>query len=95
MAEMPVRRLRVASKQVDGRQVRISIEDSGPGLPSEVAERLFQPFLSTKADGMGVGLSICHTIVTGHGGRIWAEPSSLGGTAFHFTLDDASGDGDG
>jgi len=95
MAECPVRRLRITSKPADGRQVRIGIEDSGPGLPPEVADRLFQPFLSTKAEGMGVGLSICHTIVTGHGGRIWAEPSSLGGTAFHFTLDDASGDEDG
>jgi two-component system sensor kinase FixL len=95
MADSPVRRLRIASKPVDDHQVQLSIEDSGPGLPAEVAERLFQPFLSTKADGMGVGLSICHTIVTGHGGRIWAEPSSLGGTTFHFTLSDASGDEDG
>lgn len=95
MAESPVRRLRIAAKPVADHQVQLSIEDSGPGLPPEVAERLFQPFLSTKADGMGVGLSICHTIITGHGGRIWAEPSSLGGTAFHLTLGDASGDEDG
>jgi len=95
MAESPVRRLRIAAKPVADHQVQLSIEDSGPGLPPEVAERLFQPFLSTKADGMGVGLSICHTIITGHGGRIWAEPSSLGGTAFHFTLGDASGGEDG
>jgi two-component system sensor kinase FixL len=80
---------------VDADHVRISIEDSGPGLPPDVVDRLFQPFLSTKAEGMGVGLSICHTIVTAHGGRIWTEPSSLGGIAFHFTLIDASGDADG
>jgi two-component system, LuxR family, sensor kinase FixL len=95
MADSPVRRLRISAKPVADHQVQLSIEDSGPGLPPEVAERLFQPFLSTKAEGMGVGLSICHTIITGHGGRIWAEPSSLGGSAFHFTLSDASGDADG
>lgn len=95
MADSPVRRVRISTSRADGDQIRISIEDSGPGLPADVVDRLFQPFLSTKADGMGVGLSICHTIVTAHGGRIWTEPSSLGGIAFHFTLIDASGDADG
>jgi two-component system sensor kinase FixL len=95
MAASPVRRVRISTSRMDGDHVRISIEDSGPGLPADVADRLFQPFLSTKAEGMGVGLSICHTIVTAHGGRIWTEPSSLGGIAFHFTLIDASGDADG
>ena len=95
MAQSAVRRLRITAKPAADDHVELSIEDSGPGLPPEVAERLFQPFLSTKAEGMGVGLSICHTIVTAHGGRIWAEPSTLGGTAFHFTLQDASGGEDG
>lgn len=95
MADSPVRRLKISTSPIDGDHVRLSIEDSGPGLPPDVVDRLFQPFLSTKAEGMGVGLSICHTIVTAHGGRIWTEPSSLGGTAFHFTLIDASGDADG
>lgn len=95
MADSPVRRVRISTSPVDEDHVRISIEDSGPGLPPDVVDRLFQPFLSTKAEGMGVGLSICHTIITGHGGRIWTEPSTLGGTAFHFTLIDASGDADG
>jgi two-component system sensor kinase FixL len=95
MADSPVRRLRISSARAGQDQVRVSIEDSGPGLPPDVVDRLFQPFLSTKAEGMGVGLSICHTIVAGHGGRIWTDRSSLGGTAFHFTLMDASGDADG
>jgi len=95
MAESPVRRVRISTNQADGDHVRISIEDSGPGLPPDVVDRLFQPFLSTKAEGMGVGLSICHTIITGHGGRIWTAPSNLGGAAFHFTLIDASGEADG
>ncbi len=95
MADSPVRRLRISTAPSEAGYVRVSIEDSGPGLPPDVLERLFQPFLSTKAEGMGVGLSICQTIVAGHGGRIWTEPSTLGGTAFHFTLIDASGDADG
>jgi two-component system sensor kinase FixL len=95
MEESRVRRLRVSSQGLDEGEVRVTIEDSGPGLPAEVAEHLFEPFVSTKSKGMGLGLSICHTIIHGHGGRIWAEPSKLGGTAFHFTLTDASGDEDG
>jgi two-component system sensor kinase FixL len=90
MAESPVRRIRITSRGVDGGQVEVMIEDSGPGLPAVVAESLFQPFVSTKSEGMGLGLSICHTIIHGHGGHIWADSSMLGGTAFHFTLIDAS-----
>ena len=95
MAESPVRRLLIRSRRAQPGQVEVVIEDSGPGLAAEVAERLFEPFLSTKSEGMGLGLSICHTIIQGHGGRIWAEPSTLGGTAFHFTLLDASEEHDG
>lgn len=80
-----VRRLRIRSQGQQG-MVLVTIEDSGPGLAPEVAERLFEPFVSTKTEGMGLGLSICHTIVNGHGGRIWTDTSSLGGTAFHITL---------
>jgi two-component system sensor kinase FixL len=95
MADSPVRRLRVTSRLAGHGFVQVSIEDSGPGLAPDVAERLFQPFVSTKADGMGLGLSICHTIIQGQGGRIWTEPSGFGGTAFRFTLIDASEDQDG
>lgn len=95
MAESQVRRLRIASKKAEGGYVEVSIDDSGPGLPDVIAGQLFQPFVSTKAEGMGLGLSICHTIVNGHGGRIWSQPSRLGGTAFHFTLIDATGNEDG
>ena len=95
MENSPVRRLRIASRPAGDGLVQVSIEDSGPGLAPEVAERLFQPFVSTKSDGMGLGLSICYTIIQGQGGRIWTEASGFGGTAFHFTLIDASGDTDG
>ena len=94
MAGSPDRIVRISSKRHSADQIRVTIEDSGPGLPADVADKLFQPFVSTKAKGMGLGLSICHTIVEGHGGRIWAEPSRLGGAAFHFTLIDASGNQD-
>lgn len=94
MADCPVRRLKIGSRSIMGGQVEVTIEDSGPGLAPEVAESLFQPFISTKSAGMGLGLSICHTIINGHGGRIWAGTSKLGGTTFHFTLMDASEDHD-
>lgn len=92
MRDSDVRRLRIRSRQGPPGFVEVSIEDSGPGLPDHVAERLFEPFISTKSEGMGLGLSICHTIITGHDGRIWADSSTLGGTAFHFTIVDASGE---
>ena len=92
MAESETRRLRISSRRDQDGFVEVSIADSGCGIAPEVAERLFQAFVSTKDEGMGVGLSICHTIVEGHGGRIWAESSNLGGTKFRFTLIDASGE---
>ncbi|WP_343897823.1 PAS domain S-box protein [Craurococcus roseus] len=69
-----------------GDTVLFGVADTGTGLAPEVAERLFQPFVTTKRDGMGVGLSICRTIVEAHGGRIWTEPNAGGGTVFRFTL---------
>lgn len=63
-----------------------SVTDTGTGISPEVAERLFQPFVSTKPNGMGVGLSICRTIIEAHGGKIWADPNISGGTTFNFTL---------
>jgi two-component system sensor kinase FixL len=67
-------------------QVEISITDTGPGLASEVAARLFEPFVTTKPEGMGIGLSICRSIVDAHGGRLWASVPQDGGTAFHVSL---------
>jgi two-component system sensor kinase FixL len=89
MADSAVRRLLVYSEREAGGFVRITVADSGPGLTDDVAEQLFEPFRSTKEAGMGLGLSISAAIVSAHGGRIWVEPSKLGGTAFHFTVIDA------
>jgi len=89
MAHSPVRQLEIRSEALGDGLVRVTVSDSGPGLAEDVVEHLFQPFVTTKATGMGIGLSICHTIVRAHEGRIWAEPSPLGGVAFHFTIIDA------
>jgi len=68
------------------RWVGISVSDSGAGISPAIANRLFQPFVTTKIDGMGLGLLVTRTIVEGHGGRIWATPNPDRGTTFTFTL---------
>jgi signal transduction histidine kinase len=73
------------TRSADG-MVEVSVADSGPGLAPAIREKLFQPFMTTKSAGMGVGLSICRTIVEAHGGRIWVADRAGGGTEFHFTL---------
>jgi two-component system sensor kinase FixL len=80
------RQLTIASAAGEGGTVRIQVSDTGSGIAPDVAERLFQPFVTSKSDGMGVGLSISRTIVEAHGGRIWVEPEPEGGTRFSFTL---------
>jgi two-component system sensor kinase FixL len=78
--------LTISTQAMDTRMVRISVADTGAGIAPEMSAQLFQPFITTKSEGMGVGLSISKTIVETHGGRIWAEPNQGGGTVFHFTL---------
>lgn len=86
MQGQPRRELHIATAaRLDG-MAEVSVIDTGPGLVPEVSAQLFQPFVTTKKQGMGVGLSICRTIVESHGGHIWAEQAPGGGTAFRFTL---------
>lgn len=87
MQNRPARILRLTAAPAEDGRVEVVVADSGPGLDPEMSRTLFTPFTTTKAQGMGLGLSISQTIVEGHGGRIWATPSPWGGTAFHFTLD--------
>jgi two-component system, LuxR family, sensor kinase FixL len=86
MQDSDTQELVVASRQVDEETVEISVADTGSGIAEEIAAQLFQPFVTTKRQGMGVGLSISRTIVEAHGGRLWAEPNPEGGTIFRLTL---------
>jgi C4-dicarboxylate-specific signal transduction histidine kinase len=85
MAGAERRDLTIAAAAADA-TVRFSVRDTGPGLPEIVTRQLFKPFVSTKPEGMGVGLSICRAILLDHGGKIWTEPNPGGGTVFHFTV---------
>ena len=89
MASSPARILRLSAMPIEDGRVEVVVADSGTGLDPDMSRTLFTPFTTTKASGMGVGLSISQTIIEGHGGRIWAQPSPWGGTEFHFTLDAA------
>jgi two-component system sensor kinase FixL len=86
MAETTRRDLTIATAAQPDDMVEIRVTDTGPGIAPEIVAHLFQPFVTTKAHGMGVGLSISRTIIESHGGKLWAEPNPEGGTIFHLTL---------
>jgi len=92
MGDAAVRQLVVSTRDDEHGFVRVTVADTGPGVEDEVADDLFRAFNSTKASGMGLGLSICRTIVEASGGRIWMEPHDGGGALFHFTLVKAGGE---
>lgn len=76
--------------QANGGFAEVTVADTGPGLDPETAERIFQPFYTTKPDGLGMGLAISRTLIEAHGGRLWVEPPAPGGAVFHLTLPLAS-----
>jgi two-component system sensor kinase FixL len=86
IGDRDLREITVSTARDPHGMVRISVADTGGGIAAEVQEQLFEAFASTKEQGMGLGLSICRTIVEAHGGRIWAESRKGGGTVFQFTI---------
>jgi PAS domain S-box-containing protein len=86
MADVKRRELRVTTTLINAETIEIAVADTGTGLAKGVADRLFEPFVSTKRNGMGLGLSICRSIVEAHGGRLRGDPNPGGGAIFRFTL---------
>jgi two-component system sensor kinase FixL len=86
MDGMAQRDLVVGARLADEEMVEVFVSDTGHGIADEIMTQLFQPFVTTKQQGMGVGLSISRTIVEAHGGKIWVEQNPIGGTIFRFTL---------
>ena len=93
MADQDQREVTLATRVLDDRMVEVTVTDIGPGIHGDVAGRLFEPFVSNKQDGMGLGLSISRSIIEGHGGQLTAGPKPGGGTIFRFTVP-ADGGGD-
>jgi signal transduction histidine kinase len=87
------RRLRVEARVVEADGVLITVGDTGPAIDPKLADRIFEPFFTTKPGGMGLGLSICRSIIEAHGGRVWVSPNNPEGTDFRFVLpcDDVEG----
>jgi two-component system CheB/CheR fusion protein len=86
MAPATERKLSISTSSIEQDMIRVDIADTGSGLQPGVMERLFEPFQTTKSNGMGIGLSISRMIVEAHYGKIWAEPNPGGGAIFSFTL---------
>ena len=88
MRDVPVDRrvLVVSSRQLSGNAVRISVQDCGHGIPAGELERIFEPFVTTKQTGLGLGLAVCSTIIRSHHGRLIAENLPSGGASFSFEL---------
>jgi PAS domain S-box-containing protein len=94
-ANEPAKRILTASTIRDGEGLLlVAIADRGSGIPPDAADRLFEPFFTTKPHGLGLGLSICRSIIAAHGGRLWADNNPDGGATFTFALPTQNGDPD-
>ena len=85
-AETDSREIRLKTEQESADLITASLQDTGKGLSSDELEGIFEPFCTSKAEGLGLGLSISRSIISGHGGRLWAKPNSDHGATFLFTL---------
>jgi two-component system sensor kinase FixL len=86
MQNSPERQLHIASSRAEGNLAEVTISDSGSGLSEAEINRMFEPFVTTKDRGMGLGLTISQSIINAHGGRLWATPNEQAGISFHFQL---------
>ena len=85
-SDTPRRGVIRVSAELEATGIVIAVQDNGPGLAAGISDRLFEPFVSSKRTGMGIGLAICRTIVEGHGGRLSAEAAPDGGMIFRIVL---------
>lgn len=95
VASIPQAKIDVVTRQIENEKIEISVADNGRGVVLHVIDKLFQPFVSTRRDGMGLGLAICRSIVESHSGKLWYEPNPGGGAMFRFTLPSAGPNGTG
>jgi PAS domain S-box-containing protein len=86
MSASSTRRITVGTSMLDGQEVEIRVSDTGCGIPPEQLRQIFEPFHTTKAHGMGLGLAVCRTIILAHAGRLWASNNPSGGASFHVAL---------
>jgi two-component system sensor kinase FixL len=94
LADVDRREIVISTRPAGADAVEVRVADTGAGLAPEVAARLFQPFVTTKPGGIGIGLSICRSIVDAHGGKLWASANPGGGTTFHVVLPVVGGAGE-
>jgi C4-dicarboxylate-specific signal transduction histidine kinase len=84
--EVGPRELLISNEQIETGGVLVSVRDSGPGIDPDHVDRVFEAFYTTKSSGVGMGLSICRSIIDAHGGRLWADMNASRGAVFRFTL---------
>jgi signal transduction histidine kinase len=78
--------LTISSERIEPGGVLVAVKDTGAGIDPAIADRIFETLFTTKPNGMGMGLSICRSIIEAHGGRLWASPNAPHGAIFQFTL---------
>jgi signal transduction histidine kinase len=76
----------ISTERTEPKEILVTVRDSGPGIDTENLERVFETFYTTKSNGMGMGLSICRSIINAHAGRLWAGANEIRGAVFRFTL---------